>query len=95
MNQMFTTSTTTTNDSSCSCSKMSSYNHHLIVVVKTSLHLVYSFFARLGRDSCVVFQKRNRGLIMVNLHNNFISCKDTANISDVAGEASILFFVGL
>ncbi|XP_053179957.1 dipeptidase 2 [Scomber japonicus] len=28
--------------------------------------------------------KRNRGLIMVNLHNNFISCKDTANISDVA-----------
>ncbi|XP_062276306.1 dipeptidase 2 [Scomber scombrus] len=28
--------------------------------------------------------KRNRGLIMVNLHNNFISCKDKANISNVA-----------
>uniref|UniRef100_A0A3Q3F517 Dipeptidase n=1 Tax=Labrus bergylta TaxID=56723 RepID=A0A3Q3F517_9LABR len=28
--------------------------------------------------------KKNRGLIMVNLHNNFISCRDDANISHVA-----------
>ncbi|XP_022062186.2 dipeptidase 2 [Acanthochromis polyacanthus] len=28
--------------------------------------------------------KKNRGLIMVNLHSNFISCRDEANISRVA-----------
>ncbi|XP_041814389.1 dipeptidase 2 [Chelmon rostratus] len=28
--------------------------------------------------------KKNRGLIMVNLHSNFISCRDEANISHVA-----------
>lgn len=28
--------------------------------------------------------KKNRGLIMVNLHNKFISCHDEANICDVA-----------
>ncbi|KAM7015724.1 dipeptidase 2 [Tautogolabrus adspersus] len=28
--------------------------------------------------------KKNRGLIMVNLHNNFISCRDDANIFHVA-----------
>nr|XP_046274535.1 dipeptidase 2 isoform X2 [Scatophagus argus]XP_046274620.1 dipeptidase 2 isoform X2 [Scatophagus argus] len=28
--------------------------------------------------------KKNRGLIMVNLHNDFISCRDEANISNVA-----------
>ncbi|KAG7242543.1 hypothetical protein INR49_020256 [Caranx melampygus] len=31
--------------------------------------------------------KKNRGLIMVNLHSNFVSCKDEANISDVADDS--------
>ena len=39
-----------------------------------------------------MFQKKKQGLIMVNLHSKFISCTDEANISHVAGEASMLIF---
>lgn len=50
-----------------------------------STHAIFCFFFPF-----VLFQKKNRGVIMVNLHSNFISCRNDANISNVAGEASVL-----
>ncbi|XP_013764901.1 dipeptidase 1 isoform X1 [Pundamilia nyererei] len=35
-------------------------------------------------DSLLLELKKNQGLIMVNLHNTFVSCRDEANISHVA-----------
>lgn len=58
-----------------------------LFVFTAFLHIpssVFFFF------SFAVFQKKNRGVIMVNLHSNFISCRNEANISNVAGEASML-----
>lgn len=37
----------------------------------------------------VVFQRKNRGVIMVNFHRNFITFRGKANISHVAGKASM------
>lgn len=55
--------------------------------------LDYVFLCSYANGTHVVFQKKNQGLIMVNLHNNFVSCNNEANISHVAGEAPVLFGV--
>lgn len=40
----------------------------------------------MSQNMYFVLQKKSRGLIMVNLHSNFITCRDEANISHVAGK---------
>lgn len=34
-----------------------------------------------------LFQKEKRGIVMVNFYNDYVTCKQTAKISDVAGES--------
>lgn len=34
-----------------------------------------------------LFQKEKRGIVMVNFYNDYVTCKQTATISDVAGES--------
>lgn len=41
-----------------------------------------------------LFQRDNRGVIMVNFYSNFITCRDEANVSDVAGKNICVGFSG-
>lgn len=44
----------------------------------------------MGDNVFVSFQKHNRGIVMVNFYSYFITCNESASISDVIGKSNLL-----
>jgi len=77
--------TTSHNHSTGTCS-LKNYTLRCIVI---NVHRVYKRTTRknpfISMFFCVRVQPKNDGVVMVNFYNNFVTCKNTATLSDVAG----------
>lgn len=54
---------------------------------------MFKLYVMINSVACLcmlVFQKKNRGLIMVNFYSPFVACSNKGNVSHVAGAASFL-----